>query len=149
MSRALRLALATALLVALAAGTIGTASARGQKLFDATMAGLTTPGQVVDGVTAAGAPWSIDEGHAQLFANGRLHVEVHGLIVTALDRNPAPTGEAIVSCNGVIAATTATVPFSPSGDAEVDAAVSLPSPCFGPSVFFASAAGTWFAVTGF
>jgi hypothetical protein len=149
MARLIRLALSLTVLLTLAVGTVSTTAAGGQKLFDSTMAGLTTPGQVIDGVTAAGAPWSIDEGKAMLFANGRVHVEVQGLIVTALGRNPATTGKVRVSCNGVPVAETATVPFSSTGDAEVDAIVSLPSPCFGPSVFFTSAAGTWFAVTGF
>jgi hypothetical protein len=136
-------------LSALTLGATAAAAAGGQKVFDSSMAGLTTPGQVIDGVTAAGAPWSIDEGRAQLFANGRLHVEVQGLIVIALGHNPAAMGKAVVSCNGDVAATTAAVPFSTAGDAEVDAIVSLPSPCFGPSVFFTSTGGNWFAATGF
>jgi hypothetical protein len=148
-TRTIRLALALTLLGVLTLGASATAAAGGQKIFESSMAGLATPGQVIDGVTAAGAPWSIDEGKAILFANGRLHVEVEGLIVTALGRNPATTGKAVVSCNGVVAATTAAVPFSSTGDAEVDAFVSLPSPCFGPSVFFTSAGGSWFAATGF
>lgn len=149
MARTIRIALALTLLAVLTLGTTATASAGGQKIFDSSMAGLTTPGQVIDGVTAAGAPWSIDEGKATIFANGRIHVEVEGLIVTALGRNPASTGKVRVSCNGVPVAETATVPFSSEGNAEVDAVVSLPSPCFGPSVFFTSAGGSWFAATGF
>jgi hypothetical protein len=149
MARSFRIGLALTLLLALTIGAASSASAGGQKLFDSTMAGLTTPGQVIDGVTAAGAPWSLDNGKAMLFANGRVHVEVEGLIVTALGRNPAATGKVRVSCNGAPVAETATVPFSPEGNAEVDAVVTLPSPCFGPSVFFTSAGGSWFAVTGF
>jgi hypothetical protein len=149
MARSFRLGLALTLLLALTVGAASSASAGGQKLFDSTMAGLMTPGQVIDGVAAAGAPWSIDSGKATLFANGRVHVEVEGLIVTALGRNPAATGKVRVSCNGAPVAETATVPFSPEGNAEVNAIVTLPSPCFGPSVFFTSAGGSWFAVTGF
>lgn len=149
MARIIRLALALTLLAVLTIGVTATATASRPKLFDSSMAGLTTPGQVIDGVTAAGAPWSIEEGRATLYANGRLHVEVEGLIVIALGRNPAAFGKAVVSCNGVVAATTDQVPFSSTGDAEVDAVVSLPSPCFGPSVFFTSVNGAWFAVTGF
>jgi hypothetical protein len=149
MARSVRLGLALTLLAMLTLGAAATATASRPKLFDSSMAGLTTPGQVVDGVTAAGAPWSIQEGRATLYANGRLHVEVQGLIVIALGRNPATTGKAVVSCNGVVAATTDAVPFSTTGDAEVDTTVSLPSPCFGPSVFFTSTGGSWFAATGF
>jgi hypothetical protein len=149
MARSIRLALALTALLALTLGAVSNASAGGQKIFDSTMAAMTTPGQVIDGVTAAGAPWSIDEGKATLFANGRVHVEVEGLIVTALGRNPATTGKVRISCNGAPVAETATVPFSSAGNAEVDAVVTLPTPCFGPSIFFTSAGGSWFAVTGF
>lgn len=149
MARSLRIALSFTVLVALSIGLASNALAGGRKVLDSTMAALLTPGQVIDGVTAAGAPWSIDQGRAMLFADGRLHVEVEGLIVTALGRNPATTGKVRVSCNGAPVAETATVPFSSAGDAEVDAVVTLPSPCFGPSIFFTSAGGSWFAVTGF
>jgi hypothetical protein len=149
MARTIRLALALTLLGVLTLGAAATATASRPKLFDSSMAGLTTPGQVIDGVTAAGAPWSIEEGRATLYANGRLHVEVQGLIVIALGRNPAAMGKAVVSCNGAPVATTDPVPFSSTGDAEVDTTVSLPSPCFGPSVFFTSVGGSWFAATGF
>ena len=46
---------------------------------------------------------------------------------------------------------TDTVPYSPDGNAMVDARVALPSPCLAPVVFFAgqTAAGPrWFAVSG-
>jgi len=148
-TRTIRVGLALTLLGMLTLGATATAAAGGQKIFESSMAGLTTPGQVIDGVTAAGAPWSIEEGRATLFANGRVHVEVQGLIVIPLGFNPATTGKVRVSCNGVPVAETAAVPFSRAGDAEVDATVDLPSPCFGPSVFFTSAGGSWFAVTGF
>ena len=149
MARSLRIALSLTVLVALSVGLASNALAGGRKVFDSTMAPVPTPAPMIDGVPGAGAPWSIDEGRAMLFADGRLHVEVEGLIVTALGRNPAATGKVRVSCNGVPVAETATVPFSPAGDAEVDAVVTLPSPCFGPSIFFTSAGGSWFAVTGF
>jgi hypothetical protein len=149
MARSFRIVLALTLLTVLTVGLASNAMAGGRKVLDSTMAALLTPGQVIDGVTGAGAPWSIDQGRAVLFADGRVHVEVEGLILTALGRNPASTGKVRVSCNGLPVAETATVPFSPEGDAEVDAVVSLPSPCFGPSIFFTSAGGSWFAVTGF
>ena len=84
-----------------------------------------------------------------------LHFEVEHLVLAAganAGTNPIPTGVAIVACGGgSTLITTAPVPFSPAGDAEVEANVSLPGPCLAPVVFFAGVTGAgprWFAVTG-
>ena len=149
MARSIRIGLSLALLTALTIGVASNTAAGGRKVLDATMTGLPVPGTVIAGITGAGAPWVIDEGRAQLFADGRIHVVVEGLIIPALGRNPVATGKAVVSCNGVFADDTAVVPFSPEGDAVVDDIVTLPSPCQGVTVFFTSPGGAWFAVTGF
>lgn len=155
MVRSLRLGLATTLLVALALGTIASVSAAGsRKVFDSTMVGIPTGAPTLFGVAGGGAPWVIDEGRATLTADGRLHVEVQGLVLASSGTNPIHTGRAIVACNGAAVASTDAVPFSATGDAEVDATVSLPSPCFAPAVFFAGIFASpptdrWFAVTGF
>lgn len=150
MARRIRLALALTLLVVLAVGTVSSTAAGGRKVFDATMTGLAVPFTMVAGVTGAGAIWVIDDGRAQLFADGRLHVTVRGLVIPGrVPPNPVAMGKAVVSCGGAAVASTALVPFSPDGDADVDAVVSLPSECLAPAVFFTSAGGSWFAVTGF
>jgi hypothetical protein len=150
MTRSLRITLALTLLLALTVSAASIASAGGRKVFDATMTGLPVPGTVLAGVTGAGAMWVIDEGRAQLFADGRLHVDVEGLVIPGrVPPNPVAMGKAVVSCGGTLAASTATVPFSPEGDASVDTVVTLPSPCQAPVVFFTSPGGNWFAVTGF
>ena len=153
MTRSLRLAIAVAMLLALTIGVASNTAAGGRKVLDATMTGLPVPGTVIAGITGAGAPWVIDEGRAQLFADGRIHVVVEGLViprrVPPLPPNPVDFGKAVVSCNGVFADDTALVPFSDEGDATVDDVVTLPSPCQGVTVFFTSPAGGWFAVTGF
>lgn len=41
---------------------------------------------------------------------------------------------ATIACNGMAIATTAAVPFSSSGDAEVKARVNLPDRCLAPAV---------------
>ena len=149
MTRALRLLLATFLLIALAVATVSTASAGGRKVLDSTMAGLPVGSMPLDGLTGGGVPWSIEDGRVLLFADGRLHVDVEGLVITATGVNPIATGKAVVTCGGAPVAETDTVPFSPDGDAEIDAVVSLPSPCLAPAVFFTNATSRWFAVTGF
>jgi hypothetical protein len=152
MSRGIRLLIAAALLVALALGTVSTATASNRKVLSSTMTGIPTAGLSLFGVAGGGIPWVIDEGSATLTASGRLHVEVQGLVLATAHVNPVPTGRAIVACGGVAVATTDAVPFSSTGDAEVDAVMSLPSPCLAPAVFFAGVTANgdrWFAVTGF
>jgi hypothetical protein len=153
MARSLRFAIATALLASLAFGGAASAASSGRhKVLDADMIGLAVPKTVIAGVTGAGHAWAIDEGNAKLFSDGRVLVNVEGLVLTPEGTNPVPTGRAIVSCNG--GATPAdivmsdVVPLSvPDGDAHVNQWLTLPSPCLNPVVFFASAGGAWFAVT--
>jgi hypothetical protein len=152
MIRRVRFALALTLLVVLAAASVATANASGRKVFSSSMVSIPSGAPALFGVPGGGVAWIIDEGSATLTADGRLHVEVQGLVVAASGVNPVHTGRAIVACNGAAVASTDAVPFSGSGDAEVDATVSLPSPCFAPTVFFAGVTGggdRWFAVTGF
>jgi hypothetical protein len=151
MIRKVRFALALTLLVVLAAATVATANASGRKVFSSSMVGVPAGGPTLFGVVGGGVAWRIDEGSATLTADGRLHVEVQGLVLASNGTNPVHTGRAIVACNGAAVASTDAVPFSGTGDAEVDATVSLPSPCFAPAVFFAGITGggdRWFAVTG-
>jgi hypothetical protein len=149
MIRKVRVAFALTALVVLVAATAVTTAASGRNVFMATMTGLTTPGTVVAGLQGAGAAWVLDVGFVTLKADGRLHVEVEGLVLLN-GTNPVDTGRAAVSCGGVIVATTDEVDFSDAGDAEVEAVVSLPAECIAPTVFFTNPAGTrWFAVTGF
>jgi hypothetical protein len=149
MTRILRLTLSLAVLASLAIGSVATTAAGGPKILDARMAAIPTPGLVLQGVTGGGLPWVIDEGSAKLFADGRLEVEVNGLVLASTLANPVTAGRAIVTCNGAPVASTSTVPFSPTGDAEVSATVALPSPCLAPAVFFTTGTDRWLAVTGF
>jgi hypothetical protein len=151
MSRLFRMALLVGLIGVLVLTTTNAALAGGRKVFRSTMVGIPTAGLSLFGVPGGGVAWVIDEGSATLTADGRLHVEVEGLVLATNHTNPIPTGRAIVACGGAAVASTDAVPFSSSGDAEVHATVSLPSPCLAPAVFFAgiTAGGDrWFAVTG-
>ena len=151
MFRAVRFGLAAALLVVLTLGTVANAAASGRKVFDSSMVSIPSGAPALFGVAGGGVAWALDEGSATLTAAGRLLLEVQGLVVASSGVNPVHTGRAIVACAGAVAATTDAVPFSGSGDAEVDATVSLPSPCFAPAVFFAGVTANgdrWFAVTG-
>ncbi|MGH2701664.1 MAG: hypothetical protein ACRDJ2_07795 [Actinomycetota bacterium] len=131
------------------------------------MAGVSEPftgaANPIRGVNGGGLPWEIDEGVGELRENGRLRVEVEGLVLARRapvpedlrGTNPVPEFMAIVSCltsSGGIAQTvnisTNPVPATPRGDARIRASVSLPTPCFAPIVFVTSPGGAWFAVTG-
>jgi hypothetical protein len=128
-----------------------------RKVLDATLAGIpaSLAGQSFMGANGGGLPWRLDAGTAKLWSDGRLVVEVEGLVFAAgpnEGRNTVPTGQALVSCGGAVVAMSDPVAFSPAGDAEVQARVALPSSCLAPVVFFAGVTANgprWFAVTGF
>ena len=144
------------------------ASSSGQKVleFD-TMAGVNGPfvgsANPIRGVNGGGLPWQIAEGRGELASNGRLEVEVRGLVLlnaapvppALRGTNPISSFRAIVSCltisDGSPATTNvATGPFpaTATGDSKIEATVGLPSPCFAPIIFVGPSPTTWFAVTG-
>ncbi len=153
MHRPLRLGLALVVLAALAIGNVASTAAGGPKVLDARLAGIPTAGLTLDGLIGGGVPWVLDQGNAKLFADGRLRVEVEGLVLATTHTNPIANGRAVVTCGSVPAASSPIVPFSAAGDAEVSTTVQLPSPCLAPAVFFVGVLPTgaerWFAVTGF
>jgi hypothetical protein len=154
MRRSLRFAIATALLAGLVLGTGTVAAAKGghHKILDVQLVGLAAPRTVIAGVVGAGHAWAIDEGNAKLFSDGRLLINVEGLVLTPEGTNPVTSGKGVVSCNGgatsddIVAS--ASVPLSvPDGDAHVNQWLTLPSPCLNPVIFFTSNALGWFAVS--
>jgi hypothetical protein len=156
MSRTLRLIVGIAVLAALAFGNVASASAGGKKILDTSLTGIPTGGLVLDTIVGGGVPWALDDGRAKLFDDGRLQVEVEGLVLNTTPPNPTnpiPTARVIVTCGHVVAARSQIVPFSPEGDGKVKTTVSLPSPCLAPTVFWvgitATGAERWFAVSGF
>jgi hypothetical protein len=152
MLRTIRLAGALTLLAILALGSVTSTAAGGPKVLDARLTGIPTAGLIVNGVTGGGVPWAIDNGRAKLFADGRLEVDVEGLVVASTGVNPIANGRAVLTCGDAPAASSPVVPFSPAGDAQVSTQVELPSSCLAPAVFFVgvlpNGAERWFAVTG-
>jgi hypothetical protein len=158
-------AVASVLALVLAVGLIAQATAGDENakvLEFKTMAGVvppyTGPANPIRGVAGAGAPWRIDRAHGRLRANGDLELEVKGLVLTSTGQNPQAAFRAVVSCqaieNGtavIVNRVTAPFPATPTGDAEFEGNVALPSPCFAPIVFVTTGAGDpprWFSVTG-
>ncbi len=154
--RPTRIALALALVLSIGAAAVVQADSGGVKVLDAGLVALPQAqvGTTLSGVTAGGLPWEIAHGSAQLYSNGRLHVQVQGLVLAAganAGINPIGTAEAIVTCGDAVAATSGVVPYSRQGDATINQTVQLPSQCLAPAVFFAGmtpAGPRWFAVTG-
>ena len=158
--RVARLAATAAAVAALTLSTVASTSAdESRRVLDARLAGLPASmvGQTLFGVVAGGLPWRLEGGRAKLWADGRLVVNVDGLVLAAggaAGTNPIPHGQAIVTCAGAVAAMSSVVPFSvPEGDAHVSERVALPAGCLAPAVFFAGVpapgVARWFAVTGF
>jgi hypothetical protein len=163
--------------VVLVAGVVvlGPASAIGQGApkileFD-TMVGVPRPytgdTNAIRGVPGGGLPWVVDEAKGELRVDGRIEIEVEGLVLDPNDAqviaaglagvNPSPNFMAIVSCLSRDAAgSTATTvnvetglfPASTTGDSEIEDTVDLPEPCIAPIVFVTSPGGSWFAATG-
>jgi hypothetical protein len=85
-------------------------------------------------VAPGSRPWVIDEGEAEL-EDGVLTVKIVGLVIPPLPgTNPIPKVAASVVCGNVVVDTTATVDFSPTGNAWISEAVTVPSPCDVPRI---------------
>jgi hypothetical protein len=117
--------------------------------------GATNP---IRGINGGGVPWSIESGTGFLRADGRLHVEVQGLIIPARGNNPVSAFRGVVNCltpesptNGVNLVTDP-FPATTTGDSTIDAMVDLPETCVAPIVFVTNGTGSppgaWFATTG-
>jgi hypothetical protein len=117
--------------------------------------GATNP---IRGINGGGVPWSIESGTGFLRADGRLHIEVQGLIIPARGNNPVSAFRGVVNCltpdsptNGVNLVTDP-FPATTTGDSTIDAIVDLPETCVAPIVFVTNGTGSppgaWFATTG-
>jgi hypothetical protein len=113
------------------------------------------------GIAGGGLPWTLASGRGELSASGHLEIKVSGLVLAAgalAGSNPIASFRGLVSCvqaDGTFS-NVLTDPFpattgpaaSGGGNAEIEADVSLPSPCLAPIVFVTSPGGAWFAVDG-
>ena len=131
-----------------------------------TMAGLpqafTGTQHPIRGVNGGGLPWAIGPTKGELKVDGKLEIEVQGLVFAAgpnTGANTVPSFRAIVSCltvdGGVVNVTTDAFPATlgaasdGGGNAKVEAKLTLPQPCIAPIVFVTSPGGAWFASTGY
>jgi hypothetical protein len=118
----------------------------------------SNPGITVAGVPSAGAPWMVKHAFATLTDDGRLRVDIRGLILPALGTaGPVTAVSASVACSDTVAVTSAAVPLTTEGNAEIHAKVQVPSPCFGTIILVRIAGlngnalpapGPWIAASG-
>ncbi len=167
MRRSLIMLLGAVLAVGLIVQASGASSTRKKVLEFDTMAGVSGPfvglSNPIRGVNGGGFPWQIAEGRGELARDGRLEVEVRGLVL--LNGPPVPPAlrgtspissfRATVSCLSIVSGSPTTTnvatgpfPATATGDSKIEATVTLPSPCFAPIVFVGPSATTWFALTG-
>jgi hypothetical protein len=139
-----------------------TARADGQTVLEfetmAPVSGAFVGTTLIRGVPGGGAPWVISAGQGSVDTDGNLEVQVTGLVLAPSvpapfgGTNPVPNFKGIVSCLNSDGTTTnvstGAFPASSNGNAEIQAKVDLPNPCFAPIIFVAASFGPWFAVTG-
>ena len=158
----------TAIAATLVLPALGQGGNDGRKVLDAKVLApviepYTGTANPIRGLAGGGLPWQISEGKADVRSDGRVKVEVEGLVLAQRapvpanlqGTNPVPQFKAVVSCQSISGGvatvanvSTAAAPASPTGDAEIEDHVDLPSPCFAPIVFVTTPGNAWLAVTG-
>jgi len=113
------------------------------------------------GLNGGGIPWMLSRAKGSLDTSGDLKIEVTGLVLASganAGTNPVAAFKGLVSCvnadgsfttvsTGTFPATTGAASAG-GGNADIEATVTLPSPCIAPIVFVTSGGGSWFAATG-
>lgn len=117
----------------------------------------SNPGITIAGVPSGGAPWVVKRAFAVLTDDGRLRVDLRGLILPGTgNTGPVTEVSASVVCSDAVAATSLAVPLSKEGNAEIHAKLQVPSPCFGTIILVRvagvngttlSAPGPWIAAS--
>ncbi len=119
----------------------------------------SNPGITIAGVASGGAPWVVRHGLGVLTDNGRVRVDVRGLVLPGDNNTTGPVTQvsASVVCSDAVAATSGAVALSTDGNAEIRTKLQLPSPCFGAIILVRVAGvngtvlpapGPWIAATG-
>jgi hypothetical protein len=102
----------------------------------------SNPGITIAGVASGGAPWVVKHAFAVLTDDGRLRVDIRGLILPSTgNTGPVTEVSASVFCSDAVAVTSAAVPLSKDANAEIHVKLQVPSPCFG-TVILVRVAGT-------
>lgn len=134
----------------------------------ASMAPVTAPytgnTNPIRGIPGGGLPWIIGSAKGELRSDGKLEIQVTGLVLAADPSvpvaiqltNPLPSFRATVSCLSIdsnklpttVNVSTNTFQATNQGDSSIETTVSLPAPCIAPIVFVTTPTGAWLAATG-
>jgi hypothetical protein len=127
--------------VCLLAGMFAMGTSADELVFIAPVVG-SNPGATIAGVPSGGAPWVVRRGIAVLTDEGRLSVDVRGLVLPSVNNTAGPiTGVAAsVVCANAVVATSGVANLSSDGDAEIHAKLSVALPCVGAVVLVRVAA---------
>jgi hypothetical protein len=152
-----RTALSTVVLACLLAPVLAVSTLAEEFAFFTPIVG-SNPGVTIAGVPSGGVPWVVRHGVAVLNDEGRLRVEVRGLILPSTgNASPVTQVDASVVCADTVAATTDPVTLTTDGNAQIRAKLSVPSPCFGTIILIRAAGingtllpqpGPWIAASG-
>jgi hypothetical protein len=91
----------------------------------------------IHGVNPGGVPWQLTRGKVDLRSDGRLVVDIRGLVIPGVGTTgPVASVTASLFCGAdtSAAAQTGSVPLSPEGDARIDERITLPAGCLAPVV---------------
>ena len=106
----------------------------GGRVLRAQLVGSNPAGPLLFGVQPGGAPWVITASDVDVRRSGRIEVKIRGLVIPGVGTGAVQTVTASLYCNGDRAGTTAPVPLSTDGDAEIRDTVTVPAPCLAPAV---------------
>jgi hypothetical protein len=148
---------AVVLAMCLMAGMFAIGTSADELVFLSPVVG-SNPGATIAGVASGGAPWVVRRGLAVLTSDGRLSVDVRGLVLPSANNTAGPiTGvSASVVCANTVVATSNAANLTSTGDAEIHAKLSVALPCVGAVVLVRAAAvngsplpsGPFIAATG-
>ena len=155
-----RFAIATAVLAGLLTAGFAVGTHADAFVFISPIVG-SNPGLSIAGVASGGAPWTVRHGVVVLDDNGGLNADVRGLLLPSTGTTgPVTQVAAVVACTGAtgpaVAATSKSVNLSSKGNAKIHDKVTVPSPCFAPTILIRAsginntptAAGPFIALTG-
>jgi len=149
--------------IAVAFSLYGVAGIAGADDLEGKLVACPANKTAIGDVPSCGKVWKLASGKAELEKGGKLEVKVKGLVLNDASTgssNGTPDGvdavAAAVICHGpngaAVAAQTEPVPLSKTGDAKIEAHVSLPNGCIGPVIVlrerYEGKIGGWLAATG-
>jgi hypothetical protein len=127
--------------LSLMAGMFAVGTSADELVFLSPVVG-SNPGATIAGVASGGAPWVVRRGIAVLTDDGRLSVDVRGLVLPSANNTAGPiTGVAAsIVCANAVVATSNTENLTSDGDAEIHTKLSVALPCVGAVVLVRAAA---------